>query len=121
MKIEIVNLQTVKFDGVIYGTVAEAASRLPSETANIQSALEAYAQAGEDAKANASNLQQKLNKFVSLSQSGDADGLKNLITDFTKTDRQKEIDAITADISEKQKQIAALTGADSMSHHWKKV
>lgn len=108
MNIEIVNLQSVRANGIIYGNFSEACVALPTELVNLQSALVLYMQGGEDSRAQVAALQQELAAAKALYLAGDTAGLAALIADSEKTDKQKQAETLQAQIATAQAQLDAL-------------
>lgn len=108
MKIEIVNLQSVRADTIIYGNFTDACIALPEESVNLQSALVLYMQGGEDSRAQVAALQQELATAKQLYLAGDSAGLAALIAEGEKTDKQKQQEALQEQLAAVQAQLDAL-------------
>lgn len=108
MQIDIFTLQSVRADNTVYGNFSETCVALPSEAFNLQAALVLYMQSGEDAKAQVVALQQELSTAKQLYLSGDSAGLAALIADSEKTDKQKQVEALQAQLAAVQAQLDAL-------------
>ncbi len=109
MKIELINLQLVKADGVIYGNFSEACSRLPDSLTDLQSALEDFVRSGEDAKTLAAAQSDAITAFKTAFLNQDAKTIAAMIAEDAKNEKEKAIEAAQAEVEAAQARLEELS------------